>query len=163
LIGGTPATIAARKVTTTIPIVAATFSDPIGFGLIESQARPGGNVTGLVNYIESLPGKLMALAIEVRPATKRIRLILTLATAHTQPEIYRRDANAGAEQLGATLVIAEVRAAQDLEPAIASLLRERVDMALFFQDALYLNERVRLAELAAAAGLPALYSFREHV
>jgi putative tryptophan/tyrosine transport system substrate-binding protein len=161
VVGGTPAAIALHKATTTIPIVAATFSDPVGFGLIATQARPGGNVTGLINYVETLPGKLLALAKEVKPDAKRFGLVLNLTTP--QYEIYRRDANAAAETLGVALAMVEVRTAADLEGAFQRLREVQADIALFFQDSLFVSERSRLAKLAAAARMPALYSFREHV
>lgn len=161
LVGSTPAAVAAHKATATIPIVAATFSDPVAFGLVASQAKPGGNVTGLVNYIETLPGKLLALAREVKPDAARFGLVLNLGSP--QHEIYRRDALAAARTLEMTLDIAAVRTAADLDGAVRQLASAGVDVTLFFQDSMFISEREALARLAAAAHMPAIYSFREHV
>ncbi len=159
--GSTPGTIAARAATATIPIVAPTFSDPIGFGLIESQARPGGNVTGLINYVPTLPGKMLSVAKEAIPSANRIGLMLNIGSP--QHPIFRRDATDAAAKLGLILVTVEVAAAEDLAAGVETLKRERVDVCVFLQDSMFLNERRRLAELMAAARIPALYSFREHV
>ena len=72
---GTPATIAARRATLTIPIVMASVGDPVGSGFIASLARPGGNITGLTNIAVELSGKLMELFAELVPGMKRVGVV----------------------------------------------------------------------------------------
>src|SRR5262249_13354170 len=100
------------------------------------------------------------LAMAPNPGITRVGLFLNLTTPQTV--IYRRDTTDAAAKLGVNLVIAEVRGPEDLAGAIDMLGRERADFALFLQDSMFLNERVRIAELMAAARLPALYGVREH-
>ena len=74
---GTPATIAARRATLTIPIVMASVGDPVGSGFIASLARPGGNITGLTNISVDLSAKLMELFVELVPGMKRVGVVQT--------------------------------------------------------------------------------------
>jgi putative ABC transport system substrate-binding protein len=91
---GTPATIAARRTTSTIPIVMVAVGDPVGFGFIASLARPGGNITGLTNIATELGAKLMELFAELVPGMKRVGVVrnpnnpaLTMALRETEDAI----------------------------------------------------------------------------
>ncbi len=159
--GNTQAAIAARQATAAIPIVAANVTDPVGFGLVASHARPGGNVTGILPTLDTLPEKQLALAAEVVRGTVKMGLLVNAGfQAHT---IQRQGAEAAAAALAIKLVPVEVRLSDDLDAAFQSLARERVDNVLVLQDPLSLSERRRIAMLAIAARLPTMFGFREHV
>jgi putative ABC transport system substrate-binding protein len=161
VVTNTQAAIAMKQATSAIPIIAANLTDPIGFGLVASHARPGGNVTGILASLDTLPEKQLALAAEVIPGAVKIGILIN---AGFRPHaIHRKGAEAAAVALAIKLVPVEVRRADDLDTAFQSLERERVDGVLVLQDPLSLSERRRIAMLAIAGRLPTMFGFREHV
>jgi len=162
IVASNPAsTLAVKHATTTIPIVAATLTDPVGLGLVASHARPGGQVTGILVNLDGLPGKLLEILREVVPGAVRIGVLINVN--EPSDTIQLRDAEAAALALPVKLVPAEARTPADLDAAFQLLQREHVDASSVLRDGMFLNERQRIATLAAAARLPAIYSFREHV
>jgi len=155
----TPAAVAARRLTQTIPIVCPILADPIDLGLISSMSRPGGNVTGLMSRIDDLIGKQIELAAQLVPALVRLGLIVNVASS----DIARREVESAGKRLGVKLVSAEVREPNDLDTAFELLSNEHVQAVVVLGDAMLFQERERVAELAAAARLPAVYGFRDHV
>jgi putative tryptophan/tyrosine transport system substrate-binding protein len=157
----TQAAIAMRQATAAIPIVAPAVTDPVAFGLVASHARPGGNVTGILATLDTLPEKQLALAAEViRGAVKMGMLV----NAGFQPHaIMRQGTERAAAALAIKLVPVEVRLPDDLDAAFQSLARERVEAVLVLQDPTSLAERRRIAMLAIAARLPTMFGFREYV
>jgi putative tryptophan/tyrosine transport system substrate-binding protein len=157
----TQLTIAARQATTAIPIVAATVTDPVGFGLIASHARPGGNVTGILSTLDTLPEKQLALAAEIVPGTVKMGMLLNPGF---QPHaIIRKGAEAAAAALVIKLAPVEAKLPDDLDAAFRSLALERCASVLVLQDPMFLTERRRIATLAIEARLPTMFAFREHV
>jgi len=155
------AALALQRTTTTMPIVVAAMADPVRVGLIASDARPGGNVTGILVNLDGLPGKQLQVAAELVPGATRIGFLFNAANpgiAFMRPEV-----EAAAATLALKLVIAEVRAPNDLDAAFQLLARERVDSVLLSQDAMLNAERSRIAALAAAARLPWVTGQREFV
>jgi putative ABC transport system substrate-binding protein len=150
-----------KKASATIPIVSPFLTDPTGLGLAASDARRGGQVTGILFTLDSLPGKQLEIALEIIPGAKKIG-VLSNATNPTQA-IPRRNTEAGAAALAIKLVSAEVRGAGDLDAAFQALAGERVDFVSVFPDSLLFIERRRIATLAIGAKLPTLFAFREHV
>jgi ABC-type uncharacterized transport system substrate-binding protein len=157
----TQAAIAMRQATAAIPIVAPAVTDPVAFGLVASHARPGGNVTGILATLDTLPEKQLALAAEViRGAVKMGMLV----NAGFQPHaIMRQGTERAAAALAIKLVPVEVRLPDDLDAAFQSLAREHVEAVLVLQDPTSLAERRRIAMLAIAARLPTMFGFREYV
>jgi putative tryptophan/tyrosine transport system substrate-binding protein len=155
-----PAAVAARRLTQTIPIVCPILSDPIDLGLIASMSRPGGNVTGLMSRIDDLIGKQIELAAQLVPASVRLGLIVNVAGSEV---IARQQAESAGKRLGVKLVSAEVREPNDLDTAFQLLSNEHVQAVVVLASAMLFQERQRVAELAAAARLPAVYGFRAHV
>jgi putative ABC transport system substrate-binding protein len=155
----TPAAVAARRLTQTIPIVCPILSDPIVLGLIAGMSHPGGNVTGLMSRIDDLIGKQVELAAQLIPALVRLGLIVNVASG----DIARREVESAGKRLGVKLVSAEVREPNDLDTAFELLSNEHVQAVVVLADAMLFQERQRVAELAAAARLPAVYGFRDHV
>ena len=150
-----------KRSTATIPIVGVALTDPESLGFVTSIAHPGGQVTGIIYTVDSLPGKQLQLALELLPNASRIGLLLNVSNPYAS--IYRRNAEAAAASFARKLVIVEVRVPDDFDAAFQAWERERVDLGLVFQDSLFLSERRRIAALATAARLPTMYGFREHV
>jgi putative tryptophan/tyrosine transport system substrate-binding protein len=157
----TTGVLAVNRAAPTIPIVGAALSDPVGFGLAASLARPGGQVTGILLTLDTLPGKQLELMLQVMPSVKRIGLLVNITNPIS--EIIRRNAETAAAALAVELVPVEVRVPDDLDGAFRKLADERVEIVLVQQDAMFLSERRRIAELAAAARLPSMYGGRAHV
>jgi len=153
--------IAAKKLTNTIPIVSAVLTDPVGFGLAASHARPGGNVTGVLLTVEDLPTKLLTLTRELLPDARKIGLLVN-PTNPTQP-ILRGSVEAAAAALGDELVAVEVSSRDDLHAAFQRFTREGAKIVVLPQDAMFLNERKRIALFAMAERLPTIFGWRENV
>ena len=158
--GSTDATFAVKQATATIPIVCTVLTDPDAFGLVESQARPGGQVTGILSTLEGLTGKRLELLLELVPGATRIGMTLnTRIRAHTA---WQQEVKAAANALGVTLVPVDIRAANELNAGFQTFVRERVELVLMLGDALVMTERRQIADLAIAAQLPTIYAFREY-
>ncbi len=156
----TPAAVAAKQLTGTIPIVCPLLANPIDLGLIANMSRPGANVTGVMFRIDDLAGKQLELAAQLVPAARRVGLIVNVASGII---IDLQEAESAGRRLGIDLVSAEVRGPNDLDAAFQSLASEQVPAAIVLVDAMLFQERRRIAALAAAARLPAVYGFRDHV
>lgn len=150
-----PAALAIKKATSSVPIVAL-LNDPIRLGLIESYARPGGNVTGILNQVEGLSAKLVEIAVEVSPGTTIIGLLINSANATSQAQ--QRDIEAAGTAKGIKTVVVDVRSKVDLEPAFKSLTQAGAQAVIAIRDFLIVGERQQIAELAIAARLPTIFS-----
>ena len=159
--GTTAGVIAAKKLTDTIPIISASLTNPIEFGVAASYARPGGNVTGVLQTVEDLPTKLLALALEVVPGANKIGLLVH-SNNPIQP-VLQRSLDAAVNALGVELTVLEVVSPDDLHAAFRRLARERVKVVLMLPDFMFLNERKRIALFAVAERLPTMFGFRENV
>jgi putative ABC transport system substrate-binding protein len=158
----TPAALAAKNATGTIPIVMISVSDPVGIGLAASLARPGGNITGgSFSVGTGVIGKQLQLLKEAVPRARSVAVLMN----PTNPghALALDDMKADAESLGLSLRVLEARTPLELDPAFAAMLKERVDALLVVADAMFSANRTRLAELAARNRLPAVYTFREYV
>jgi len=160
VVGVTPAAVAARALTRTIPIVCPLLADPIGFGLIASESRPGGNVTGVLFRTEGLAGKQVELALQLIPSIGKVGLLVNVASGVI---IDRQDAESASKAVGIKLIPAEVRKADDLQAAFEALANEQVQAVIVLVDGMFFAERERIASLAGAIRMPAIYGFRDHV
>jgi putative ABC transport system substrate-binding protein len=150
----TPATLAARDVTRTIPIVmAASGNDPVQLGLVASLARPGGNVTGMILQTHELPGKRLELLRAAAPGTTRIALIWHPSFA--SPELVKEHEGA-AQSLGMRLQPLEVRAQGDLEGVFRMASRAGAQALMMTQGAFFTFHRKAIAELALRHRLPTI-------
>ena len=156
----TPAAVAARALTQTIPIVCPLLADPIRFGLIVSESRPGRSVTGVLFRTEGLAGKQLELALQLMPGVVKIGFLVNVASGII---IDRQELESACQTLGITSVPAEVRTPNDLEAAFQALADDSVQAVIVLVDGLFYNERNRIAALAEAKRLPAIYGFRDHV
>ena len=135
------AALAAKQATRAIPIVFGTGIDPVGAGLVASLARPGGNVTGVVNVVESLMPKRLELLHEMLPAAKRIGLLGDATEATWVSE--RSSLSGAAAAVGLTIVSGEVTNEVDFDAAVARLMSQGID-AIFAFSPLVTNLRGRL-------------------
>jgi len=145
------------RATTTIPIVVAVMADRLG--LIGSDARPTGNVTGILVNLEGLAGKQLQIAVDAMSGAKRVGLLFNVGNPGIA--FQRSEFEADAAALSAKLVVAEVRSPDDLEAALRSLAGERVDIVVVCQDSMLTSQRNRIVALASAARLPVMAAFRE--
>lgn len=154
---GTAAAQAARKATSTIPIVLVTAGNPVGDGLIASFPRPGGNVTGLTMSVDQeLGGKLVELLREAVPTVSRIAVLSNPLTApHTAMMVTTK---AAARALGLALHPVSARRPDEIDGAFAAMARARADGLVVFSDPLFVSARTRIADLARNGRLPAIYS-----
>src|SRR5262249_18839115 len=159
--GTTPGGIAFKELTNTVPIVSQTLLHPACPGFAASHARPGGNVPGVLSTVEDLPSKQLALAVEMVPGARKFGLLVNPGNPANAEQ--RRNVEGGAATLGIELISLEVRVPDDFHGAFENLAREKVAMVFTLADALIVNERKRIALLAAAARLPTMFSFRQNV
>src|SRR5437868_14783964 len=118
MVAVTPAAVATRKVTQTIPIVCPLLADPIRFGLIASESRPGRSVTGVLFRTEGLAGKQLELALQLMPGVVKIGFLVNVASGII---IDRQELESACQTLGITSVPAEVRTPNDLDAAFQAL------------------------------------------
>ena len=153
--------VALKKATNKIPIVVAVLADPVGLGLVASEARPGGNVTGIAPYVKGLPAKQLELAREVVPGATRIGLVDDVNDPKARPQ--RREIEAMGQELEIKIVPAEVRTASDIGSAYEALAAGSVEVVIVEQSSMLVVSRKEVAEAAAAKKLPTVYGYREHV
>ena len=154
---GGPATVAARQASTTIPIVMAQVGDADSLGLIESLARPGGNVTGVTDESAELSAKRLELLKEAIPKAGRIAV---LWNADDRGMTLRyQNVEKAAQVLHVAVQPLGVREPNDFDAAFAAMLQRRPDALLMVTDALTSLNRKRVIEFAAAHRIPAMYEF----
>ncbi len=158
---GTPAALAVRKATTSIPIVMAAVGDPIGVGLVASLARPGGNVTGLTAIAPELEGKRLELLREVVPKLSHIAVLWNPDNSFHVGSL--KETRAAAQVLGIKVQPLGVRISEEFPAAFAAILRERPGAVLVLADRIFLHNRTRIVDFEAKHRLPGVYAYRELV
>jgi putative ABC transport system substrate-binding protein len=161
LTGTTAGILEVKRATATIPIVGASLTDPVGFGLAVSLARPGGQVTGILISSDNLPVKQIELALELLPGAKKIGMLLH--SGNQSNMVHWRELEAAADARALKLVKAEARGPSDLDAAFHTLASEQVELLVLPPDGLFVSERRKLVALAAAARLPVVHPYRELV
>jgi putative ABC transport system substrate-binding protein len=160
--GGTPAVRATKNATKTIPIVmVGTGSDPVERGVVESLARPGGNVTGVTNLTRELGGKRLELFQEAVPKVTRIAVLHETASPVTAIEL--KEVQTAARTLGLTIQSWEVRASEGFEKVFTSLNKQRPDGLYVFDSPLLNVSRKRTVGFALKSKLPSMYQSREAI
>jgi putative ABC transport system substrate-binding protein len=154
--GGTGAAIPAKAATRTIPIVMGFSDDPVASGLVQSLARPGGNVTGMSQMSPEVSGKRIELLKEVVPGLARVAVLW-----ESSPDklLELTETQAAARALGLTLQPLEVRDASQIETAFAAMTRERAGAVVVFAGPLIGGNLPRIVDLAARNRLPAMYGW----
>jgi putative tryptophan/tyrosine transport system substrate-binding protein len=144
-----------KKITDTIPIVFVIVADPVGFGLVESLAHPGGNATGLSLMAIDLSGKLLALLKEAVPSLSRVALLFDPTNPFKQRTI--KSFGDAAQALGISLWPAEISKPDDIEPVFDKIAGERADGVVIPNgSSMVFNERTRIGAAVIAHRLPAL-------
>jgi putative ABC transport system substrate-binding protein len=144
----TPASLAAKAATRTIPIIFGVGDDPVKLGLVASLARPGGNATGINFFIAELAAKRLGLLHELVPGTARVGVLVNPTDA-IRTESNVRDVEAAARALGLQIHVLNANTIGDIDAAFAILVRERMDALFVVPDSFFANRRVQLATLAA--------------
>ncbi len=157
----TQASLAAKKATSTIPIVMIAVADPVGAGLVASLARPGGNVTGTSASAGEVVGKQLQLLQELRPKASRVGVLSNPANT-----VYGKQALAEAKKAAAKLKIrlqiAEARRPEEFDRAFATIAGQRADALLIIGDPVFTAHAPHLAELGVKHRLPTVSLLREY-
>jgi putative ABC transport system substrate-binding protein len=156
---GTLAPIAAKRATTTIPIVMTTAGDPLSSGLVASLAKPGGNVTGLSLMAPELAGKRLELLKEVIPGLARIAVLWNAANPYSA--IGFDQTKLAAERLGIEVQSLGLRSPDDLDGALEDALRQNAAALIAVEDPLTFDNREQIVTFAAKSRLPAISGARE--
>jgi putative tryptophan/tyrosine transport system substrate-binding protein len=152
---GTPAARAAKNATETIPIVMAAIGEPLGMGVVESLARPGGNLTGLSAFVTELAGKRVELVKELRPGGSRVALLHNMGNP-VVPQQWEETKKA-AQSFGIEAILLDVRIKDDVVPAFEKARARQVDTLLVGIDGLIQVNRQLIVDLAAKQRLAAIY------
>jgi putative ABC transport system substrate-binding protein len=153
---GYPAALAAKR-GTTLPVVVIFAGDPVGTGLVESLARPGGNLTGISDVSAQLTPKRMDLLKEMAPGLRRVAMLWNADDLGMT--LRYRASEAGAKAMGVLVQPLGVREPDDFDLAFSTMEREMPDAILMVTDSLTSLNRKRVFEFAAAHRLPAIYEF----
>jgi len=156
---GTPAALAAKEATTTIPVVFILVADPVGSGLVRSLAQPGGNITGIAGSGPEVLGKHVGLLKEAIPSLSRVGVLIN--SAFSFHVAARPVVEAAAQNLGLRLTYVEVRTPADIDGAFAEISREKLGTVLILPQPLAFAQRARLAQLALAHRVVTIVSWRE--
>jgi putative ABC transport system substrate-binding protein len=153
--------VAARKATSTIPIVCPALANAVRLGLIASEARPGGNVTGIEPYIAGLPAKQIEVAREIVPGASTVGLLTNSRDPKGAPQV--PELEAAGQAAGLEIVAAEANRPEDIEGALRELANKRVDVVIVLQTSMLIVNSPHIAAAALAMRLPTVYGYREHV
>jgi putative ABC transport system substrate-binding protein len=156
---GTPATLAAKHATTTIPIVIHSAADPVRSGLVATLARPGGNITGFSVVSPELDVKRLAVLRELLPGLQRVGVLEDSTNPHFRA--VRNEFEQACRSLGMQPIIIEVATAGELENAIAEMARRRAQALFVHASDLFYDNRVLLASTAMRYALPTLAAEKE--
>ena len=158
----TPASVAAKNATTTIPIVFGVGDDPVKLGLVTSLGRPGGNATGINFLTAELGAKRLGLLHELVPTALRIA-VLANPTDQVRTASNIKDVEAAARAIGLQIHVFSASTTDEVDVAFAAILRKRMHALLSIPDAYLNTRRVQLATLAARHALPTVYPLRDYV
>jgi putative ABC transport system substrate-binding protein len=161
LVPNTPAALAAKQATSTIPIVMPAMGDPMGTGLVASLARPGGNITGLSTLQPELIEKQLEILKDVLPTVSRVAVLWNPANPGHALSV--RAADVAAQALGVQVHRVEARGPDAFDSAFAAMTRAPADALLVLGDPMFFRHRSRLAELAATSRLPTVHNSRPYV
>jgi len=157
----TPAALAAKTATTTIPVVFTTGGDPVALGLVASLNRPGSNVTGATLLSRVLAAKQLELLHELVPQAAMFGFLVNPSDANAGASI--RDIRAAADALGLTLIVFEARSEAEIDATFVTLVQQRVGALVVDGDAFILSRRDHVLALAGRNSIPAIYAYREYV
>jgi putative ABC transport system substrate-binding protein len=158
-VGGIHSGLAAKAATSTIPVVFVSAGDPVGFGLVPSLSRPGGNITGISMVTVELAPKRLQLLHESVPSSGAVAMLVNPTSPYLGPET--KDVQAAARVLGREVRVFNARAERDIDAAFATLVQQGAAAVLVSGDPFFDSQRDRLVALAARHAIPAIYQWRE--
>jgi putative tryptophan/tyrosine transport system substrate-binding protein len=161
IVGNTPAALAAKAATTTVPIVSASGGDPVKLGLVASLNRPGGNVTGVSFISLELGTKHLGLLRELRPGAARIAVLVDPKSPTTEPFVSQ--VRAAASVIGQQIEVLSVSSDREIETALTTLVQRGADALLVGGGGLMYSHREQIVALAARHRIPAMYILRDYV
>lgn len=161
VVWATPAALAVKRATATVPIVMVSVGDPLFSGLVADLARPRGNVTGMANLNETVIPKQLELLTQIVPGISRVVIVHNPENPSLAPQL--SSGEAGARALGIQPHVVHVRAAGELDDAFSRIASARAAAVLVLSDPVFLSERRRIADLAMKHRLPSVYSRSENV
>lgn len=158
---GTPGSLAAKRATTTIPIVFYVVGDPVGVGLVSSLGRPGGNITGISGITYQLGAKRLQFLRELLPEARHFGFLLDRTDPTASQNLVWLKRGLGSAKLTIEPFYAERPG--EIAPAFQSMRQHGVDGVLIMPDSQFYNERSHIVKLAADLQLPAIYPFKQFV
>ena len=158
---GTPAALAVKKATSTVPLVMVAVGDPVGTGLVPSLARPDGNLTGLSSVAPDLEGKRLELLREIVPSVSRIAVFINSVNPFHATSM--RQAQSAGKTLGIKVQQYDIRKSEDLDGAFAAIRKERPDALLILADRVFLHNRERIVDFTEEQRLPNVSAYKEVV
>jgi len=156
---GTPAALAAKQATKTVPIVMGAIADPVSVGIVSNLARPEGNITGFSSQNADLEGKRLELLKDLLPRLNRVGILANVTNPFLDVALNRL--RPASERLGIAMEIVEVHNSDKVEGALIRLDRARPDAVLVPADNLLLTKRHQIAAALARSKLPTVYAIRE--
>ena len=158
---GTPAALAVKRATASVPLVMVAVGDPVGTGLVASLSHPGGNITGLTSISTEMDGKRLELLREVIPGVSHVA-VLWNASSPLQV-LAEKQTQTAAQGFQMKVLSLGVRGEGDLDGAFATIAREHPGGLLVLADRLFLHHRARIMDFAARQRLPGVHAYRELV
>ena len=160
---GTLVALAAKRATTTLPIVFIAVGDPVTSGLVGSLARPGGNLTGLSTLAPELASKWLELLKQAVPGVSRVAFLRQPGALGDADKVVLKGAEVAARALGVWLQLVEARGPADLDRVFSDMTKAHADALIVLSTTLFSGERRRLVDLAARHRLPTMFPFRSYV
>ena len=158
---GTPATLAVKKATTSVPLVMSAVGDPVGAGIVPSLSHPGGNITGLTAISTEMDAKRLELLREVAPSVSYIAVLWN--AANPLQVLDEKQVQAAAQVLRMRVLSLGVKTEEEIKSALAVMARERPDALLVLADRLLLHHRALIMDFATRHRLPGVHAYRELV
>ena len=155
------AALAAKAATATIPIVYSIGGDAVKLGLVSSLNRPGGNVTGVTFFVNTLGAKRLELLRELVPSAAHIGFLVNPANPTSESQV--TDVRAAARERRVDLLVVNAGSEREIDAGFASFVQQRVNAIVIGADSLFLSRRDQVVGLAARHALPAIYNLREYV
>jgi putative tryptophan/tyrosine transport system substrate-binding protein len=162
VVGGATGALAAKNARTTTPVVFAAVTDPLGYGLIESLARPGGNITGVALALgEGFSGKWVELLKEAVPKVGRVAILRN--PAHPLAEVFLRETQAAGRALGVRLAFLEAQDPSQLGSALSRIEKERAGALIVTPSPFFTSQRTLIVDFVARRHLPSMFFAKEFV
>jgi putative ABC transport system substrate-binding protein len=158
---GTPAALAVKQNPTNIPVVMVAVGDPVGTGLVQNLAHPGGKLTGLSSIAPDLEGKRLQLLREVTPGLSHVAMVFNSLNPFHVGSV--RQALDAAQTLGIRLQQLDVQKSEDLDGVFAGLRKDRADGLFILADRVFLHNRQRIVDFAIEQKLPSINAYEELV